>query len=219
MSGTGEDREAPPEPGKSAPERVLVTGWSSFLHGEATAGDVGAAETVGAALRSAGIPQDVAWSPVFRPEGLDLAEEERRDYSDLVVTTRLRGLVLALRNGVPALAVDPVVGGAKVAAQGRAWDRPVLTMTDPRAGTGRRFPGPVVGLVPDRRGEGGRAQGARAGFTTGGAADDGAEPAPSRSGMRVRAGVGRRPPSISRGTCTEDPGTAGDVHHGALRPP
>jgi Polysaccharide pyruvyl transferase len=46
---------------------------------------------------------------------------------DVVVTTRLHGLVLALKNGVPVLAVDPVPGGAKVTAQARAWDWPVLT--------------------------------------------------------------------------------------------
>jgi hypothetical protein len=46
---------------------------------------------------------------------------------DVVVTTRLHGLVLALKNGVPALAVDPVPGGAKVTAQARVWDWPVLT--------------------------------------------------------------------------------------------
>lgn len=254
-------------PGGRTPERVLVTGWFSFLHGEATAGDVGAAETVCARLGAAGIPHDVAWSPVFRPEGMDLEEAEGRDYSDLVfvcgpaggeqirdlhrrfphcrrvavgvsvvdvedpaflgfhdvlprdgtsarpqrdlahgappgsplpvvgvtaaprqpeyggcshhervhevlggwlvdkdcarlpldtrldrrdwehcaspaqfdalvrrtdlvVTTRLHGLVLALRNGVPALVVDPVLGGAKVTAQARAWAWPVLTVTD-----------------------------------------------------------------------------------------
>ncbi|MET7937127.1 polysaccharide pyruvyl transferase family protein [Streptomyces sp. NPDC005322] len=39
---------------------------------------------------------------------------------DLVVTDRLHGLVLALRAGTPALAVDPVDGGAKVTAQARA---------------------------------------------------------------------------------------------------
>ncbi|NYH50977.1 hypothetical protein HNR06_000566 [Nocardiopsis arvandica] len=50
---------------------------------------------------------------------------------DLVVTTRLHGLVLALRNGVPALVVDPVAGGAKVAAQGRVWDWPVETVRHP----------------------------------------------------------------------------------------
>lgn len=268
MRDTGEGFEGWFGPGGRTPGRVLVTGWFSFRHGEATAGDVGAAETVGVALRSAGIPHDVAWSPVFRPQGLDLQEAEERDYStlvfvcgpvageqvrdlhrrfphcrrvavgvsvvdpqdpaflgfhevlardgmgarsqrdlahgapagrplpvvgvtaapgqpeyggcsahervhqalggwlvtkdcarlpldtrldrtdwehcadpaqfdalvrrtDLVVTTRLHGLVLALRNGVPALAVDPVVEGAKVAAQGRVWDWPVLTVADP----------------------------------------------------------------------------------------
>lgn len=36
---------------------------------------------------------------------------------DAVVTTRLHGLVLALKAGVPAVAVDPVAGGAKVLRQ------------------------------------------------------------------------------------------------------
>ncbi|MFF9218409.1 MULTISPECIES: polysaccharide pyruvyl transferase family protein [Streptomyces] len=45
---------------------------------------------------------------------------------DLVVTDRLHGLVLALRVGTPVLAVDPVLGGAKVAAQARACDWPAL---------------------------------------------------------------------------------------------
>ncbi|WP_073951297.1 polysaccharide pyruvyl transferase family protein [Streptomyces kebangsaanensis] len=45
---------------------------------------------------------------------------------DLVVTDRLHGLVLALRAGTPALAVDPVEGGAKVTAQARACDWPAL---------------------------------------------------------------------------------------------
>lgn len=40
---------------------------------------------------------------------------------DLVVTTRMHGLVLALKNGIPALAVDPIAGGAKVTAQAAAW--------------------------------------------------------------------------------------------------
>ncbi|MEU1663665.1 polysaccharide pyruvyl transferase family protein [Streptomyces sparsogenes] len=43
---------------------------------------------------------------------------------DLVVTDRLHGLVLALRAGTPALAVDPVEGGAKVTAQARACGWP-----------------------------------------------------------------------------------------------
>lgn len=245
----------------SAP-RVLVTGWPSFLHGEATAGDVLAMEAVRRALTGAGMACDLAWSPVFRPGGLDLDGADPGDYTDvvfvcgpahgeqvrdlhrryarcrrvavgvsvidpddpavtgfdavlardapaagprqdlaalpptgsvpvvgvvlapgqreygdrrrhgavedeltgwlgerscarlvldtrldprdwrlfttaaelesafrrldLVVTTRLHGLVLALKNGVPALAVDPVAGGAKVAAQARAWGWPAV---------------------------------------------------------------------------------------------
>lgn len=45
---------------------------------------------------------------------------------DLVVTTRLHGLVLGLRAGVPVLAVDPVAGGGKVTAQAGVWSWPVL---------------------------------------------------------------------------------------------
>ncbi|MCC5477959.1 polysaccharide pyruvyl transferase family protein [Streptomyces barringtoniae] len=45
---------------------------------------------------------------------------------DLVVTTRLHGLVPALRTGTPVIAVDPVSGGAKVGAQARAVGRPAL---------------------------------------------------------------------------------------------
>ena len=45
---------------------------------------------------------------------------------DCVVTDRLHGLVLALRAGIPALAVDPVAGGAEVTAQARACDWPAL---------------------------------------------------------------------------------------------
>jgi hypothetical protein len=51
--------------------------------------------------------------------------------TDVVVTTRLHGLVLALKNGVPALAVDTVAGGAKVSRQAEAlgwW--PVLAAGD-----------------------------------------------------------------------------------------
>ena len=49
---------------------------------------------------------------------------------DVVVTTRLHGLVLALRNGVPALAVDPVAGGAKVSAQAAAIGWPAVVRVE-----------------------------------------------------------------------------------------
>ncbi|MFD6952604.1 polysaccharide pyruvyl transferase [Nocardiopsis sp. TSRI0078] len=248
--------------------RVLLVGWFSFVDGEATSGDVGAAKAVSAALRGDGVAHDIAWSPGFHPEGPSLGEVDPAAYShlvfvcgpvsghqveelhrafascrriavgvsvpdprspaflgfhtvlardgageeperdlaagapagrpvpvvgvatapgqreyrgrsahagvhralerwlvakdcarvpvdtrldtadwlhcgephqfdalvrrmDLLVTTRLHGLVLALRNGVPAVVVDPVAGGAKVAAQGRVWDWPVETVGHP----------------------------------------------------------------------------------------
>jgi hypothetical protein len=53
---------------------------------------------------------------------------------DLVITMRMHGLVLALKHGVPALAVDPVAGGAKVTAQARSWRWPAVVTPGP-AGT------------------------------------------------------------------------------------
>lgn len=68
----------------SAPSRVLLTGWFGFLHGEATAGDVLAAEAVARALAAAGIPCDTAWSPGFRPDALHLSGADPACYSHLV---------------------------------------------------------------------------------------------------------------------------------------
>ncbi|MQA87099.1 MAG: polysaccharide pyruvyl transferase family protein [Streptosporangiales bacterium] len=246
--------------------RVLIAGWPSFVHGEATAGDVLSMEAVEGALTRAGVACETAWSPVFRPGHLRLDDapaehythvvfvcgpvhgeqlralhrryarcrriavdvsvtdpddaaaagfdvllprdragaEPRRDLSalpdprpvpvvgvilapeqpeygrrrrhgevtarltawlkrqdcvrvpvdtrldrrdwrrcgtedqlaslirrlDSVVTTRLHGLVLGLSNGVAALAVDPVAGGAKVSAQARAWSWPAIVTAD-----------------------------------------------------------------------------------------
>jgi hypothetical protein len=45
---------------------------------------------------------------------------------DVVLTTRLHGTVLALKNGVPALAIDPVAGGAKIRRQAETVGWPVI---------------------------------------------------------------------------------------------
>ncbi len=49
---------------------------------------------------------------------------------DVVVTTRLHGTVLALKNAVPALVVDPIKGGAKITRQVEAVGWPVLHHVD-----------------------------------------------------------------------------------------
>jgi len=41
---------------------------------------------------------------------------------DVVLTTRLHGTVLALKNGVPAIAIDPIPGGAKIRRQTETID-------------------------------------------------------------------------------------------------
>jgi Polysaccharide pyruvyl transferase len=48
----------------------------------------------------------------------------------VVVTTRLHGLALALKHGVPAVAIDPVAGGDKITAQARAVDWPCAFAVD-----------------------------------------------------------------------------------------
>ena len=49
---------------------------------------------------------------------------------DVVLTTRLHGLVLALKNGVPAVAVDPIRGGAKIRRQAETLGWPYAYAVD-----------------------------------------------------------------------------------------
>ena len=49
---------------------------------------------------------------------------------DVLVTTRLHGMVLALKNGVPAIAIDPVAGGAKIRRQAAAIGWPLAFNAD-----------------------------------------------------------------------------------------
>lgn len=241
------------------PSRALVTGWFSFFHGEATAGDLLSGDTVRKWLTEAAIPHDTAMSPVLggpaledidpsryshllfvcgpaagwqvedllvrfahctkiavgvsavasTPPGFDVLltrdgptgdrpdlslaadlpalpprvavvrahrqneyPDGRHDHAhqlidqalcrldvavtehdtrvdprdlvarrtvdveavlagvDAVVTTRMHGLVLALRHGVPAVAVDPVPGGAKVSRQAAVLGWPAVQTVD-----------------------------------------------------------------------------------------
>ena len=49
---------------------------------------------------------------------------------DLVLTTRLHGLVLALKNWIPAVVIDPVAGGAKVQRQADTIGWPLIFAAD-----------------------------------------------------------------------------------------
>lgn len=45
---------------------------------------------------------------------------------DLVITTRLHGTVLAIKNGIPVIAIDPISGGAKITSQVKVLNWPIL---------------------------------------------------------------------------------------------
>jgi polysaccharide pyruvyl transferase WcaK-like protein len=49
---------------------------------------------------------------------------------DLLVTTRLHGTALALKNGVPPLVIDPIAGGAKVRRQAEVLGWPLVFTAD-----------------------------------------------------------------------------------------
>jgi Polysaccharide pyruvyl transferase len=50
--------------------------------------------------------------------------------TDAVVTTRLHGMALALKNSVPAVAIDPYAQGGKILRQAKAIDWPVVFTAD-----------------------------------------------------------------------------------------
>lgn len=54
---------------------------------------------------------------------------------DYVVTTRLHGMVLALKHGVPAVVIDPIAGGAKVLRQAQVLGWPVVMTPEQLTGS------------------------------------------------------------------------------------
>ena len=49
---------------------------------------------------------------------------------DLIITTRLHGTVLAIKNGIPVIPIDPIAGGAKISLQVKALNWPILFNAD-----------------------------------------------------------------------------------------
>jgi hypothetical protein len=56
--------------------------------------------------------------------------ESTIQHMDIVITTRLHGAVLSLRNNIPPIAIDSVPGGAKVMKQMKALDWPLTYSID-----------------------------------------------------------------------------------------
>lgn len=132
--------------------RALVTGWFSFAHGEATVGDLRAAEVVCGWLDTAGIDHDVATSPVF-DDGVDLSDVAPTDYSHLVFVCgpaygdQLDAL-LDRFSGCRRVAVDvSLMPGAQpdfdavLARDGGPQSRADFTIATPGEG------GPLVGVI------------------------------------------------------------------------
>ncbi|WP_114751793.1 polysaccharide pyruvyl transferase family protein [Pleomorphovibrio marinus] len=60
-----------------------------------------------------------------------LAVESLISKMDIIITTRLHGMVLGLKNEVPVIAIDPIDGGAKISSQAKAIGWPyILSVTD-----------------------------------------------------------------------------------------
>ena len=130
------DHEGPAQPDISlavAPPRVPLIGvihtHPQPAYGEDRAGQAAAA--VNDALRgypAAVLHLDTRIDPTADPLALDARScaelESVLARLDVLVSARLHGLVLGLRNGVPTVAVDVMPGGGKVTAQARALGWP-----------------------------------------------------------------------------------------------
>ncbi|MGA5273342.1 polysaccharide pyruvyl transferase family protein [Streptomyces cellulosae] len=146
------------EQSRTAPRRVLLTGWFSFRDGEATAGDVLALHRVETVLRGSGTPYDVAWSPGFRPDALHLDDVRPYDYTHLVfvcgplhgpqVEELHRRFAHCVRIAVGTSVIDPdepaVTGFHRVLAR----DAPGRAPTEDLAARAPAVPPrPVVGVI------------------------------------------------------------------------
>ncbi|HEV2071487.1 MAG TPA: hypothetical protein VGR26_16995 [Acidimicrobiales bacterium] len=132
---------------------VLVTGWFSFFHGEATAGDLMAAEAACCWLDEAGVPYHIAFSPAF-PDGVRLEEIHPEEYSHLLFVCgpaagpQVEELVARFSHarriavGVSVVGATPDAWHAVIERDSAEAHRPDLSLAVPH----EDLP-PVVGLV------------------------------------------------------------------------
>ena len=138
--------------------KTLLTGWFSFRHGEATAGDVAALRHVQRELDAAGLPHETAWSPGFRPHALHLDRAAPERYGSLVfVCGPLHGPQVAalhrryahcLRIAVGVSVLDPDDPAVRGFHHVLPRDAPdVDPVPDLAAGAPAAGPRPVVGVI------------------------------------------------------------------------
>ncbi|MET9802264.1 polysaccharide pyruvyl transferase family protein [Streptomyces sp. NPDC006368] len=138
--------------------RILLTGWFSFLHGEVTAGDELALRRVESLLDREGLPYDTVWSPAYRPRELHLEAVSPGRYGTLVfICGPLHGpdierlhdrFAHCLRIAVGTSVVEPgapaVTGFHHVLARSGGLGPPVVDLAASAATTGRP---PVAGVI------------------------------------------------------------------------
>ncbi|MDP8987172.1 MAG: polysaccharide pyruvyl transferase family protein, partial [Actinomycetota bacterium] len=136
---------------------VLVAGWFSFVHGEATAGDLMAAEAACCWLDEADVPYHAAFSPAF-PDGVRLDEVRPDEYSHLLFVCgpaagpQVDDLVARFPHarriavGVSVVDATPDAWHAVIERDSAHAHRPDLSL----AVADQRLP-PVVGLVQAHR--------------------------------------------------------------------
>lgn len=127
------DRRSHPDLALAAEAPLVPVIGLVEVHAQTEYGNRARHDEVGAAMRAALAQVEGAVLPIdtrldVNATGLRTAAEVEALIArcDVVLTTRLHGMVLALKNGVPAVVVDPIAGGAKVRRQAERLGWPVL---------------------------------------------------------------------------------------------
>lgn len=134
-----------------------MAGWPSFIDGEATAGDVLAMDAVAAELNAAGIPCEMAWSPVFRPGERSLSDADPARYSHLVfacgplsgsgIENLHQRFAACTRIAIGVSVIDPADPAAAGFHMILARDSPGAPVTGDLATIPRPSPIPVAGVI------------------------------------------------------------------------
>jgi hypothetical protein len=108
------------------PRRVPVAGLV-FVHAQQEYGSKGLHDAANGALRQLARANGLATIEIDSRLDVNAYGHTTPDQIeslisrvDVVLTTRLHGMVLALKNGVPSVVIDPIIGGAKILRQASA---------------------------------------------------------------------------------------------------